>query len=149
MQRLIKLISTFSLLGYSPVLPGTLGSLAGLLLYIIIAKDLKGYISISLIILVIGFLTSGKQERLFGIKDDKRIVIDEVSGMLLSLLFIPYEKLYYCAGFLLFRLFDICKPYPARKLEAMSGSAGIMLDDIVAALYTNLVLRIITCKVLQ
>jgi phosphatidylglycerophosphatase A len=102
------------------------------------------YIGISIFLLIVGFLTSGRAENIFGIKDDRRIVIDEVCGMLLSLLFIPYKRLYYLMGFLLFRLFDICKPYPMRKLELMPGSAGIMLDDIVAALYTNLVLRVIT-----
>ena len=159
MQKLIKLISTCFYTGYSPVVPGTLGSLAGLLLYILIGKDFRFYTGISIFLLIVGFLISGRAENIFGIKDDRRIVIDEVCGMMLSLLFIPYEKLYgslktsvtlslsipnYCAGFLLFRLFDICKPYPMRKLELMPGSAGIMLDDIVAALYTNLVLRIIT-----
>lgn len=102
------------------------------------------YTGVSIFLLIVGFLVSGRAENIFGIKDDRRIVIDEVCGMMLSLLFIPYKRLYYLAGFLLFRLFDVCKPYPARKLEKMSGSAGIMLDDIAAALYTNLVLRIIT-----
>ena len=144
MQKLIKLISTCFYTGYSPVVPGTLGSLAGLLLYVLIGKDFMFYIGISIFLLIVGFLISGRAENVFGIKDDRRIVIDEVCGMMLSLLFIPYKRLYYLMGFLLFRLFDICKPYPARKLAKMSGSAGIMLDDIVAALYTNLVLRIIT-----
>ena len=144
MQKLIKLISTCFYTGYSPVVPGTLGSLAGLLLYILIGKDFRFYTGISIFLLIVGFLISGRAENIFGIKDDRRIVIDEVCGMMLSLLFIPYKRLYYLIGFLLFRLFDICKPYPMRKLELMPGSAGIMLDDIVAALYTNLVLRIIT-----
>ena len=144
MQKLIKLISTCFYTGYSPVVPGTLGSLAGLLLYVLIGKDFMFYIGISIFLLIVGFLISGRAENIFGIKDDRRIVIDEVCGMMLSLLFIPYKRLYYLIGFLLFRLFDVCKPYPARKLEKMHGSAGIMLDDIVAALYTNLVLRIIT-----
>lgn len=144
MQKLIKLISTCFYTGYIPVAPGTLGSLAGLLLYVLIGKDFRFHIGISIFLLIVGFLISGRAENIFGIKDDRRIVIDEVCGMMLSLLFIPYKRLYYLIGFLLFRLFDICKPYPARKLEKMPGSAGIMLDDIVAALYTNLVLRIIT-----
>ncbi|MBI3008074.1 MAG: phosphatidylglycerophosphatase A [Candidatus Omnitrophica bacterium] len=144
MQKLIKLISTCFYTGYSPVVPGTLGSLAGLLLYVLIGKDFMFYTGVSIFLLIVGFLISGRAENIFGIKDDRRIVIDEVCGMMLSLLFIPYKRLYYLMGFLLFRLFDICKPYPARKLEKMSGSAGIMLDDIAAALYTNLVLRIIT-----
>ena len=144
MQKLIKLISTCFYTGYSPVVPGTLGSLAGLLLYVLIGKDFMFYIGISIFLLIVGFLISGRAENIFGIKDDRRIVIDEVCGMMLSLLFIPYKRLYYLMGFLLFMLFDICKPYPARKLELIPGSAGIMLDDIAAALYTNLVLRIIT-----
>ena len=144
MQKLIKLISTCFYIGYIPVVPGTLGSLAGLLLYILIGKDAIFYVSISIFWVIIGFLSSGRAEDIFGGKDDRRIVIDEVCGMLLSLIFIPYKRLYYLAGFLLFRLFDVCKPYPMKKVGAMPGSAGIMLDDIVAALYTNLVLRVIT-----
>ncbi|MBI2447088.1 MAG: phosphatidylglycerophosphatase A [Candidatus Omnitrophica bacterium] len=104
MQKLIKLISTCFYTGYSPVVPGTLGSLAGLLLYVLIGKDFMFYTGVSIFLLIVGFLISGRAENIFGIKDDRRIVIDEVCGMMLSLLFIPYKRLYYLMGFLPQRL---------------------------------------------
>ena len=71
------------------------------------------------------------------------IVIDEACGMLLSLFFVPYSLFLAVLGFFLFRVFDILKPPPAKRMEKLTGSMGIMFDDIVAALYTNFILQII------
>ena len=72
------------------------------------------------------------------------IIIDEVCGMLLALFFVPYSLFIVILGFFLFRIFDILKPPPAKRMEKITGSLGIMFDDIVAALYTNFILQIIT-----
>jgi phosphatidylglycerophosphatase A len=118
MSKKIKMISSFFYLGHSPFMPGTLGSLAGLVVYFLV-KD---------------------REVLYA----SMIIIDEVCGMLLALFFIPYNLFIVILGFFLFRIFDILKPPPARRMEKLTGSLGIMFDDVVAALYTNFILQIIT-----
>ncbi|MDD5680432.1 MAG: phosphatidylglycerophosphatase A, partial [Candidatus Omnitrophica bacterium] len=85
---------------------------------------------------------AGKAEILLGKKDDKRIVIDEVCGLLLLYLLIPEGIAYLIAGFILYRIFDIWKPYPIKKIENMAGSAGIIIDDIIVALYSFVVITL-------
>jgi len=92
---------------------------------------------------VLGFIFSGRAERMFAKLDAPCIVIDEVAGMLLSFIFIPYSLPTAAIGFLLFRIFDSIKPYPAGALQELKGSAGIMCDDIAAALYTNIILQLV------
>jgi len=90
-----------------------------------------------------GFLVGGSAEKMFGKKDSKFIVIDETSGMLLSLILIPYNYKFVILGFFLFRILDTLKPYPAGRFENLKGSLGIMCDDLVAAVYTNLILQVV------
>jgi phosphatidylglycerophosphatase A len=90
----------------------------------------------------VGFLVSGRAERIFARKDASRVVIDETAGMMLCFLFIPYKLSYTLVAFVLFRILDIAKPFPARRAEDLSGSAGVMVDDIICAVYTNILLRI-------
>lgn len=97
----------------------------------------------TLSLIILGFLVSGEAERILNIKDAKCIVIDEVCGMLLSLIFIPYNIKTVIIAFILFRILDSLKPYPAARLQNLKGSPGIMADDIVAGLYTNIILQII------
>jgi phosphatidylglycerophosphatase A len=129
--------------GCFPFIPGTFGSIAGLILFYFIKDNMFVYITFTLLLTILGFLISGKTERVFGKKDAQCIVIDEVCGMLLSLIFIPYDIKLVFAGLVLFRIFDATKPYPIDKLQTLKGSAGIMSDDIVAGLYTNIVLQIV------
>jgi phosphatidylglycerophosphatase A len=82
---------------------------------------------------------AARAEGLFGKRDDGRITIDEVAGMLLSLAFLPYRLEVVVAAFLLFRVFDITKPPPARAAESLPGGLGVMADDLVAGLYANVV----------
>jgi len=143
-------ISTFFYIGYLPLIPGTFGSLAGLGLYFLIKENSFLYIFFTAGIILLGFLLSGKAEGLLNKKDARCIVIDEVGGMLLSLLFIPYDIKIALLAFLIFRALDILKPYPARRLQHLKGSRGIMLDDLVAGLYTNIILQVVlrfaSCK---
>ena len=88
-------------------------------------------------------MSAGKVERLSGSKDTRVIVIDEFTGMLLSLYLLPARIGYISSAFLLFRFFDIVKPAPIKRLEKLHGGLGIMLDDLMAAVYTNLVLQFI------
>jgi len=85
---------------------------------------------------------SGRAEKIFNKKDAGCIVIDEVSGMLLSLIFIPYDIKLVIMSFILFRILDALKPFPLDRLQSLTGSTGIMSDDIVAGLYTNIILQV-------
>ena len=96
----------------------------------------------SLIVLIIGVLSSKEAERSWG-KDSNKIVIDEVLGMAVSLLFLPINLTTICIGFILFRFFDIVKPLYIKKAEKFSGGWGVMMDDVFAGVYTNIIIRIL------
>lgn len=135
-DKLVKMTATFFGVGYLPFMPGTWGSLAGAGIFIITGYNAVLSTTIAVCLFFLGFYTSGKAEKCFGKKDDKKIVIDEVCGILLLYSLIPAGMPCIISGFILYRIFDILKPYPIKKLENIEGSAGIMLDDIVAALYS-------------
>ena len=141
-KRLIKLIATFFFVGYLPLIPGTWGSLAGVLVYFLIRRNVYLLLGVFTLLFFLGLYVSGKAEDIFGKKDDKRIVIDEACGLLLVYLLIPTSKIYLIAGFILFRIFDIFKLYPLKKLEGLPRSWGIMADDILAALYSYIIISI-------
>ena len=143
MRRLIKLITSFFYLGHSPFMPGTLGSLAGLLIYFVVKDSFFIYVFSLLFLFILGVMFSSEAERIYKRKDAEMIVIDEACGMMLSLFLVPYNFWLMWLGFLLFRLFDITKPPPAKAIEKFSGAFGVMLDDIIAAIYTNFILQII------
>ena len=140
MRKLILFVATGAGSGYAPIAPGTAGSGVGLLLYWPLA-GLGGaaYLAAVAGISALGVWAAQRAEGLFGRRDDGRITIDEVAGMLLSLAFLPRRLDVVVAGFLLFRLFDIAKPPPARAAESLPGGLGVMTDDLVAGLYANVV----------
>jgi len=143
MSKITKIIASFFGLGFLPAIPGTFGSLAGLLIYWLV-KDNTVYYSVTIIIIfIIGCFFSGKAERLYKKPDPGVIVIDEVCGMLVALFLIPHRIILVVSGFVIFRLFDIIKFPPAQLIEKRGGAIGIMGDDILSAVYTNAILRII------
>jgi phosphatidylglycerophosphatase A len=142
-KMIIKSLSTFFYLGYLPLIPGTFGSIAGVVLFYLIRDNPAIYALFTLLLIILGFLVAGKMERMLGKKDARCIVIDEVCGMLLSLLFLPYDTKLVIIAFILFRILDSLKPYPVGRFQELRGSAGIMLDDIVAGVYTNIILQVV------
>ena len=139
---LIKLFSTLFYSGYSPIAPGTCGSLITVLLVWFLIPENHFFLFITALIwLVIAFFIAREAEKLFG-HDAGKINIDESAGMLLTLLFVPKKFILYGVAFLLFRLYDIIKPPPIRGLERIKGY-GVTLDDLVAGLYANLTLQIL------
>jgi len=140
---IIKALSTFFYIGYLPFIPGTFGSIAGVFLFWFLKDNIQLYMLSVVFLIILGFSIAGRAERLLNRKDASCIVIDEVSGMLLGLIFIPYDIKLIIIGFFLFRLLDTLKPYPAGALEELKGSIGIMGDDIVAGLYTNIILQVV------
>ena len=92
----------------------------------------------TMILFFLGVFAGSRAERIWRIKDPQPVVIDEIVGMWISLLLIPPETIYILAAFVLFRLFDVIKPFPARQAELLPGGWGIMLDDLFAGIYANI-----------
>ena len=136
-------ISSCFYIGFLPLVPGTFGSVAGLALFGLVRHSATAYLTALAAVVMLGFLFCGAAEKRLGKKDHRAIVIDEVAGMLISVGFLPPEPRLYIIGFFLFRLLDTVKPYPADRLQERPGAFGIMSDDIVAAIYTNLILQVV------
>jgi len=135
-----RLVATFLGVGYSPVAPGTAGTLAALPLYLLLRKlSLPRYILGIIVLTGLGISAASRVESLWG-KDPGRVVIDEVVGFLVTLVSRPRGLRDVLLGFVLFRFFDVVKPPPARNLEALPGGFGIMADDVAAGLMSALVL---------
>jgi phosphatidylglycerophosphatase A len=141
--RLAVFLATVGYLGYFPVAPGTVGSAVGLVVYLLVWWTQTAAVEVGLILLVfaVGVWAGTTAERYFGGIDPGPVIIDEVLGMLVTLAFIPVGLSGAIAGFLLFRIFDVAKPYPAGRLERLHGGLGVMADDAMAAVYANLSLR--------
>lgn len=144
MDRVTVLISTFGYIGYFPVAPGTAGAVAGLAVYALMHTLGMGGLELPVVVLlfVAGVVVGTQAERCFGCLDPGPFVIDEVMGMMLTLLLIPVGWSGIALGFMLFRVLDIVKPFPARRLERLPGGLGMMADDAIAAVYANLLLRL-------
>lgn len=138
-------IATCGYVGYVPVAPGTAGSIAGLALYG--AAGLLGgtqvEVGVLAVVLAVGVWSSAASERHLGVTDPGVIVIDEVAGMLITLLALQPTWGGVLAGFLAFRFFDVVKPFPARWAERLPGGWGVMADDVIAGLYAHLALRLL------
>ncbi len=128
--------------GYTPFMPGTAGSILGVLVYCLVKSPVSFFI-ITIGILIISFPISDCAEAIFGEKDCKKIVIDDFGGMLITFLFIPKDMgvLFILAGFFVFRMLDMIKIPPANLVEKYKGAKGIVGDDIVAGLYSNIILQ--------
>lgn len=142
-KNFIIAVTTFFYIGFLPLIPGTFGSLAALLIFFFIRGNPLIHMALLFIILALGFIFSGRAEKILNKKDARCIVIDEVSGMLLALSFLPFDVKLMGIGFILFRAFDTLKPPPANRAEKLKGSAGIMSDDIIAGLYANIILQVV------
>lgn len=157
--------------GYFPIAPGTLGSIVGVFVYVVLRfiafKAIRIFVPVNsflrfdpqpifiaiqavtiLLITLIGIWAASKVERLEQKKDPSKVVIDEVAGQLIALLPVPLwvagpPRLSIFIGFLLFRAFDIVKPYPIRRLEKLESGLGIVIDDVAAGAYAAAVLSII------
>ena len=139
-----KAVVSVFFIGYLPLIPGTFGSLAGVGLFYLVGQSNSFVYFLSLVIVILlGLSLSGGAEKLFNKKDPSRVVIDEVAGMLIALAFMPLDLRIIVLGFILFRIFDTIKPYPADKIQNLHGAVGIMADDIIAGIYTNIVLQVV------
>jgi phosphatidylglycerophosphatase A len=138
-----KVLSTFLGAGFFPVAPGTFASLIMALLYLWVfgRMNLVAYLGMVVAIFAIGVVAATSYARQLGQKDPRPVVIDEVCGQLIALILVPPTWLNIALGFFLFRVFDIVKPFPIRKLERLSWGWGIVADDVLAGAYAAVLLR--------
>ena len=143
MDRIALALATALGAGYAPFAPGTVGSAAGLVLWWLIPASASLQFLTIVVVFALGSWSGSVAERHFRATDPSEAVLDEVLGMLITLFMNPVGWIGALMGFLLFRVADIIKPYPANKLEALHGGVGIMADDAMAAVYANLALRLL------
>ena len=143
MRRLAIFTATVAYCGYVPVAPGTAGSVVGLVVLALLRWNGSPVVELSTIVGVsaLGVWASTIAEQHFGTTDPKPVVIDEVAGMLITFALLPVGWLGALAGFLVFRVLDIIKPFPAGYLERLPGGWGIMADDLAAGVYVHAGLR--------
>ena len=140
----MKCLATGFGVGYLPICPGTFGSLAAIGVYALIIKlNILLQAGIILAIFLLGVWAANHAEIVWGRKDPGPVVIDEIVGYLITMLFIPFSLVKAVLGFFLFRAFDILKPFPIRRLERIPGGWGIMTDDVLAGLYAAIILRVL------
>jgi phosphatidylglycerophosphatase A len=129
--------------GYAPVAPGTFGSAAGLIVWWLLPASHAVQLAAIVVVFALGSWSGSVAETHFKGTDPGPVVLDEVLGMLITLFMNPVGWAGAILGFLLFRVADIVKPYPANRLEALHGGFGIMADDAMAAVYSNIGLRVL------
>lgn len=144
-DRVAYFIATAGYVGRVPFAPGTAGSLVGVALYLLVRLSGSWIVEGAVVVLALlaGIWSAQVTERVVGRKDPGIIVVDEVLGMLVTLAFLDVTMSAAAAGFLLFRFFDVLKPFPAGRLEHLRGGFGVMMDDAVAGLYSHIVLRLL------
>lgn len=146
MRKVWLVIATFFGSGLSPLAPGTCGSLVTMLLVYFIKPYWQAPLTIQLaaivMVFIVGIPAGNAAEKHFNKKDPGACVIDEVAGQMISLLLVPHKISFYIAGFFLFRVFDIVKPFPVSRLEKIPGGLGIILDDIMAGLYALVLMQL-------
>ena len=146
MSPVHRLFSTCLGIGYAPKGGGTLAAGATVVAWWLVlgggGQHIWAEALVTAGVTALGVYSAGKMETQWG-KDNYRIVIDEAAGMCISLCFIPVRWPYLLAGFVLFRFFDIVKPLYIRRMERLKGGWGVMMDDVLAGLYTNLLLQIV------
>ena len=153
MRQLLVFIATGAWSGYAPFAPGTFGSIVGLVASCLIFAPIwrrspAAFLLIFAIVFVLGCWIAGRAELILGEHDSSKIVLDEVLGMVATMFLNPNGMnrtglISLAAGFALFRIFDIIKPFPASLIDRrVRGGTGVMLDDMAAAVYANLVLQV-------
>jgi phosphatidylglycerophosphatase A len=142
LRRLGVFIATCAHVGYAPVAPGTFGSAVGLVVYYLVRRQASTAVELGAIavILVVGLWSATEAEHHFGGIDPGPVVIDEVIGMLITLALHPVNVTGAIVGFFIFRVLDVVKPWPARRLELLPGGFGVVLDDVMAGVYGNLLM---------
>ncbi|MBF0358781.1 MAG: phosphatidylglycerophosphatase A [Magnetococcales bacterium] len=145
-QNIAVAIATLGGVGKIPKAPGTFGTLATLpLCYYVMQQGVVVHLVVAVLVFIVGTWAADEAARVMGSKDPSQVVVDEAAGVLLALVAAPQGWVWFCGGFILFRLFDIWKPWPVGWLDRnVSGGLGIMVDDVAAGGYAFLILYFIS-----
>jgi phosphatidylglycerophosphatase A len=143
--QIIEFIATAGYVGRLPLAPGTFGSFIGLLIHFATPSLPQGYLVFGLIgFVLLAVWIAGEAEKIFAAKDPGFIVIDEVAGMLVTFFDFPRTVFIGIAGFVIFRMLDILKPFPIKYVEKKCpGGIGVVMDDVIAGLMSNAMVRIL------
>ena len=142
-RAIILFISQGAYAGKFPVAPGTAGTVVGVFIYL----GMKGlppvhYVAVCILVFLVGTWAAGHAETILGRTDSPSIVIDEIAGFLTAMFMVPSGLFFIVSGFVIFRVFDITKPWPLKRLQELHGGPGVMLDDVGAGIYTNVLLQL-------
>jgi phosphatidylglycerophosphatase A len=144
-DKLIKFLASGFGAGLSPYAPGTAGTLIGVLLCLpFIELPWIARLLFVIALLAVSIYVAGRAEKIYGKKDDQRIVIDEIIGLQIAILPAAVSVLNLCIAFVLFRIFDIWKPFPVKNLQKLRGGWGVVMDDVAAGIYAGAVLWLLT-----
>jgi len=146
-----RIIATGLYTGYLPFAPATFGTLLGVLIYWLSSSNPWLYYPLLGVLIIAGIYSAGYYEKeIARNKNPKTVVVDEVVGYMITMVSFPFNQVkmltsikFMFLGFIMFRIFDTWKPYPVKKVEALQGGKGIMLDDIIAGIYANIFLQFI------
>ncbi len=150
LNPLVRFLATGAYLGYAPLAPGTVGSLGcAVLVWFLVPEVTHASSPLAQVVAILSTLAfvalavwaAALAERSLG-HDASRIVIDEYAGFIISVLLLPKSLFVFGVAFVLFRALDIVKPFPARRAETLPGGIGVVLDDVVAGIYANMLLRV-------
>ncbi len=140
-DKLARLLGTWFYVGLLPVAPGTAASFVGMVMAVALRPLPVVYVVLTAAIIVVGIKAGEMVEKQSGKKDPGIVVIDEVAGILIAVFLLPLRFDVMIVAFFLFRAFDMFKIYPVNKFEKYEGGVGIMMDDVIAGIYTNLIMH--------
>jgi phosphatidylglycerophosphatase A len=140
----ILFLSSGTYLGYIPLASGTFGTLWGLPIFFFLSvQPFRNQLIILIISIGLAVFVAGQAEKFWGKKDPSRVVIDEIVGYMVTVAWLPFTWTTAILGFFIFRIMDILKPYPIRKIDrSLPGGWGIVLDDVLAGIYSQFLLRL-------
>ncbi|MBE9531176.1 MAG: phosphatidylglycerophosphatase A [Proteobacteria bacterium] len=144
-KKIINFLATGAHIGDLPKMPGTFGTLWGIpVVFILSCYPPYIYVAATIVFFIAASFISGEAERNYNQSDPGRIIIDEVVGITIAFFLIPFTLVNVIIVFLLFRFFDILKPFPIKQLDKrVKGGFGIVLDDAVAGIFANIVMHLI------
>ncbi|OGS21391.1 MAG: hypothetical protein A2252_05415 [Elusimicrobia bacterium RIFOXYA2_FULL_39_19] len=141
-RKAILFLATGFYSGLLPKAPGTFGTIVASLLWLfIMPQNFIIYVIVCLVVVIAGVFISAKADDYYETEDNQKIVIDEFAGYWITMMFIPKSFVFMAAGFVLFRFFDVVKPLYIRKIQCLNDGWGIMADDILAGIYSNIILQ--------
>jgi phosphatidylglycerophosphatase A len=130
------LLAAWGPCGFAPVAPGTFGTLGAIPLYLVLSRlSESAYVSATASLLLLGYWAAEHAGKYWGVADASPIVIDEVVGYLVTLALVPFSWQAVAAGFVLFRIFDVVKPWPASAFDRVKNGFGVMMDDVAAGVW--------------